>query len=310
MESNGGSWANVGEANADDPAPKADFTDDSVRQWLAEGAKHVAHSGVNMVLYGHDGTAKTGAAMDCRNEAQKKKGQKVIIFDLDGSAGPIKSHFHGDDENIVIFDPFIVHKDGKIDYVTTYNKILVTVRYIVEKEDELKLAAVVFDGLDTLLKICEYVMRYQDMKIDANVQIKDSWQWSKRNRHYNTVVHLLKRMKCDKLYTTHLKAKMSWKRVGDKTELGVDSYDPDWEKSTPGMMFQKVMMERKVIEDSVEFVARVEKSKGALDLEGVEHVVAVKRGDTVEWSGIHALLERFRGVKPEGADAKAEASEA
>jgi len=298
---NGGSWGAMGEADADDPAPTSNFSDENVREWLAKGAKHTGHSGINMVLYGHDGTGKTGAAIDCRTKQQKADGKKLIVFDLDGSAGPVKSAYHKDDENIVVFDPFEVHKDGKIDYVTTFNKILVTTKYIVQNEEELNLAAVVFDGLDTFLKICEYVMRYQDLKIDANVQIKDSWQWSKRNRHYNTVVMLLKRMRCDKIYTTHLKAKMSWKRIGDKSELVVDSWDPDWEKQTPGLMFQKVLMERRELvgEDTVEFLAKVEKSKGALELEGVEHLVAVKRGKEVEWHGIHALLDKFRGAKAE-----------
>lgn len=608
-EKNGGSWANVGGASdSDDPKPKADFGDEDVEKWLRRGAKHTGHSSINMVLYGHDGTGKTGAAMDCRTQVQKERGEKLIVYDLDGSAGPIKEKYHGDDENIVIFDPFEVHADGKIDYVTTYNKILVTTRYLVQNEGKLELAAVVFDGLDTLLKTCvpegtmitmddlrarpieslsigdgvatrqgkstieaistqtkpvidiqtarnkltvthdhpvfarknywgyfqwikagelqpgyhmamllpqldvpsthltlaqcellghlvaegnisgryspgysntyperfkellsetfpelelnfthavhynivkktrgnkpnslkewlkqlglwgtlshtvfvpdavkygskkqlqafmegylfgdgyisrertqaysvspqlrddleyifwrlgyianrhggavnvdylksgrvynpknyrgtifadritnieeagkaevidltvspyhefaanrlvvhncEFVMRHIDLKVDPNVQIKDSWQWSKRNRHYNTVVMLLKRMKCDKIYTTHLKAKMSWKKIGDKSELVVDSWSPDWEKMTPGMMFQKVLMERREIvgEDTVEFTAKVEKAKGALELEGKEYMVAVKRSDEVVWNGIHDMLEGFRGkVEP------------
>ena len=235
--------------------------------------------------------------MDCYSEADIKAGKQIIIFDLDGSAGPIKSAYHKDIENIVIFDPFILTPKGEIDYVSTYNKVLAAVRYLIEEEKNLNLHAVIFDGVDTLLKICEYVMRYEDLKLDPDTQIKDSWQWQRRNRRYHTVVMLLKKLRCIKFFTTHLKPKMSWQKKGasETRELVATSFEPDWEKSTPGIMFQKVLLSRHHIAETGEvlFEALIEKAKGALHLEGKTYTVArVFKGET-EWMGLKQMLKEL-----------------
>lgn len=287
-------WA-VQNGKEEAPEPQI-YTNSQVEQWLKAGQKTTA-SKICVVLYGHDGVCKTGAAMDCYKEEDLKAGKQIIVFDLDGSAGPIKSSYHKNSENIVIFDPFVLTEKGEIDYVSTYNKILAVVRYLNEKESELKLHAIIFDGLDTLLKICEYVMRYEDLKLDPNTQIKDSWQWQRRNKRYLTVVLLLKKLKCMKFFTTHLKEEKKWVSAGTgKRELTVEGYHPDWEKSTPGIMFQKVLLDRKPIAENGEvvFEAVMEKAKGALHLEGKTYTIArVMQGGDTEWMGLKQMIKEL-----------------
>ena len=75
--------------------------------------------------------------------------------------------------------------------------------------------------------------------------MKDQWQWSNRNRHFNTPVLLLKSLKCRFIGTTHLKADKKYvPKVGGGKELQITGYHPDWVSTTPGMMFQKVSLER------------------------------------------------------------------
>lgn len=291
----GSSWGFAGAAKEETPEPQT-YSNKDVEKWF-EAGKGTTASRLCVVLYGHDGVCKTGAAMDCYSKKDVEEGKQIIIFDLDGSAGPIKSAYHKDIENIVIFDPFILTPKGEIDYVSTYNKILAAVRYLIEEEKDLKLHAVIFDGLDTLLKICEYVMRYEDLKLDPDTQIKDSWQWQRRNRRYHTVVMLLKKLRCIKFFTTHLKPKMAWQKKGasDTRELVATSFEPDWEKSTPGIMFQKVLLTRRAIAESEEvvFEASIEKAKGALHLEGKSYTVArVFKGET-EWYGLKQMLKEL-----------------
>ena len=243
-------------------------------------------SAICCVFYGHDGTAKSGVCMDCRTKDEVKNGKKVIILDLDGSASPLKMKYFKDDPNIKVFDPIELMPDGNIDYISTYNKVLAFVRYIRENEEKLNLAAVVLDGLNTLLKTCEYVMRYENLKVDPDAQIHDRWQWAIRNRRYLVPVILIKRLHCKRFFTTHLKEKQQYVG-GQLMHLG---WAPDWEKSTPGIMFQRVELIRREAKNDVFFEALVKKAKGALQLEGKTYTIAEVAAGKVVWHGLKDTL--------------------
>jgi hypothetical protein len=78
-------------------------------------------SPVSMVLYGHDGIGKSGICLDSRFPDEVAAGKKTIIFDIDGSCGPLKMKYYPNDDNIIIIDPMELTSDGEIDYVSTYN---------------------------------------------------------------------------------------------------------------------------------------------------------------------------------------------
>jgi len=290
MKSPGSSWGAM--SGKEDEAPPQKFTDEDVKGWLDGGSvNRESGSTICMALYGDDGVGKSGVVLDCRNEEATEKGKRVIAIDLDGSCGPLKEKFWKNDDNIIVLDPTMLLPDGNIDYVTTYNKVLAIVRYITQEQDTLNLQAVIVDGLDTLLKTCEYVMRYEDLKVDPDVQIKDQWQWSRRNRRYYTVVQLIKRLKCDSFFTTHLKEVKDY-RSG---KLATKGKVPGWHENTPGMMFQKVFLERTSSEGITTFTATIEKAKGALELEGKVYPVAeVSEGKTT-WNGLKELFKDIRG---------------
>ena len=284
-----GGWGDKDKKGDDKPRI---FTKKDVESWL-EGAnkKGMTKSPICMVFYGDDGVGKSGMALDCRDEQAIKDGKKVVVIDVDGSCGPLKNKFYRDDDNVIVIDPLVQLETGDIDYVTTYNKILALIKYLREEEDNMNLQAVILDGLDSLLKICEYVMRYEDLEVDPNVQIKDQWQWSKRNRRYLTVVQLIKRFKCDSFFTTHLKELKEY-RAG---QLITKDRVPNWQEQTPGIMFQKVRLVRTSSEGITKFKAMVEKSKGALELEGKEYTVATVSQGKTEWKGLHELYAAIRG---------------
>lgn len=248
-------------------------------------------SPVCMALYGHDGIGKSGVCLDSRLPSDVQAGKKVIVLDLDGSCGPLKMKYFPKDDNILTIDPFELDAAGEIDYVSSYNKLLAMVKYIYENEASLNLATVALDGLDTLLKTCEYVMRYEDLKIDPQVQIKDQWQWANRNRRFLVPIFMLRRLKCRKLFTTHYKEVKKY-AGGQLTHIG---WVPDWEKSIPGIMFQRVLCERIGTAPHIVFKATVEKAKGALELEGKEYTIAevhqVSSDKTnVKWIGLTGLF--------------------
>ena len=254
-------------------------------------------SPVCMALYGHDGIGKSGVCLDSRLPAEIEAGKQVIVLDLDGSCGPLKMKYFPNDDNITVIDPFELDTTGEIDYVTSYNKLLAMVKYIYEKQESLNLAAVALDGLDTLLKTCEYVMRYEDLKIDPQVQIKDQWQWANRNRRFLVPIFMLRRLKCRKLFTTHYKEVKKY-AGGQLTHVG---WVPDWEKSIPGVMFQKVLCERIGEKPNIFFRATVEKAKGALELEGKEYIIAEVKHISdkqveCKWTGLTQLFAKIEEI--------------
>ncbi len=273
------------EAKAKAPA----FSPSDIEKMFDEAGKDTVESNVCCVFYGHDGTTKSGVAMDCRTPQETKDKKQVLVIDLDGSAAPLKMKYFKNDPSIKVFDPLELMADGNIDYVATYNKVLAIIHYIKDNEAELNLAAVVLDGINSLLKICEYVMRYETLKIDADAQIHDRWQWSIRNRRYLVPVILIKRLHCKRFFTTHLKELKQY--VGG--QLIHLSWVPDWEKSTPGIMFQRVELARREIKGDVVFEGSVKKAKGALQLEGKTYKVAEVAGGKTNWYGLHNLFEEL-----------------
>jgi len=259
-------------------------------------------SPVCVVLYGHDGVCKSGICLDSRTPEEIKAGKKVVIIDLDGSAGPLKMKYYPNDDNVLIIDPFLLKDDGDIDYTSTYNKVLAITKYLRENEQKLNIATVAFDGIDTWLKSCEYVMRYETLKIDPDAQIHDRWQWAIRNRRYLIPIMSLRRMHCRKIFTTHYKELKQYVQ-GNLVHL---EWVPDWEKSTPGIMFQKIRLTRQTVNNDVIFEAEVEKAKGALHLEGSKYVVAKvvllkdKKDKTkFEWFGLMSLFQELeKSIEP------------
>jgi hypothetical protein len=279
------------------------FTDADVKGWFDE--KKPGASSICMAFYGFDGVCKTGVAMDCyaknKNGTPVEPEKSIVIFDMDGSADPIRNAYHPLHPKMIVFDPIEIGPNNEIDYVTSYNKVLSAVKYLVQHEKEMNLHAVIFDGLDLLLKCCEYVMRFEDLKMDPDTQMKDSWQWARRNRRYLTPVLNLKRLKCAKFFTTHFKELKEWKaeQSGGQSRrvLSTREIIPDWEKSTPGIMYQKVLLERVEVEGVTTFEATVQKAKGKLELEGRKYTLAKVQGGRTEWTGLSALYKELGLIK-------------
>lgn len=276
-----------------------------------DATKRPKKSIICSVHYGWDGTGKSGVVLDSRSDEERENDAVIICLDMDNSMGPLADkYFHADvNKSIFILDPIVLHPEAKdkqvVDFVSTYNKTLAITKYIFENQTELRLHAMILDGLDTLLKSCEYVMKYEDLKKDPDAQIKDSWQWHKRNARFLAVVHLVKAMGCDRYYTTHFK---EVRKYLDK-QLQTIGRNPNWERSTPGIMFQKVHHIRSDIKDDlgepirdyegeVKFEAIIEKAKGALHLEGAKYLVA--RSDPAnrkfEWFGLHEFFKELKAA--------------
>ena len=273
-------------------------SEEEIERWIEE-SKEVFKSPICAVLYGHDGTGKSGCALDCRTPEEIKEGWKIYVIDVDGSCEPLHWQYYNNDPNIIILDPYVIGEDGKIDYVQTYARILAFIKYIRGRETKEKIKAVILDGVDSLLKICEYVMKIEDLKIDPTARVSNSWDWERRNVKFRLAVMLLKRMRCHRFYTTHMKPEYKWlPTVDGKRELQVVDEKPDWERSFPGLMFQKIHMLKEEQDGKVILKAKVEKCKTHLHLEGKEYVVAEidpQSGDA-KWNGLWEFFKDMGAV--------------
>jgi len=262
------------------------FSDEQVKKWLF-GDSEKSSSNVCCGIYGHDGTAKSGIALDCRTKKEVEDGVKLIVFDLDGGCAPLKVIYHDNDKNIIIKNPLVRDASKNVDYEATFAKLKASLDFIERSMDEYKIKAIIFDGLDKFLKICEYSMREEVGKgVEDGVDYR---YWKLRNQKYQDVMEQIKLMDIDRYFITHLK----------KIDDGED-WAPDWEKKTGDMVFQRLLCKRvvSVVDGNkvVQIRAVVEKSKTNVALEGKEYVVAeiTQKTDgtsSAVWNGLQFTRE-------------------
>ena len=271
--------------NATKPAIESDkreltFSDKEIEEWLNK--KETLASSKCVALVGKDGTGKSGIALDCRSPEDIKAGMKVIVLDLDGGCLPIKVKYHNNDPNIIIKDPTEYKTDitgTEIDYEKTMEKMRATLVHLYKNKEKYKnVKAIVLDGVDKLLKIAEYQMRLEEhLDVNAGVQYR---YWVKRNTDYYKIMDMVKKLPWDRYYITHTKESETGETI------------PNWQKSTPDMVFQIIECSKKETEEKVELIAHVKKFKGRTELEGHKTVFCEvdKTNKKVNWKGIKEVL--------------------
>lgn len=192
------------------------FTSKDIEGWMAEGES--IKSDICALLVGDPKTGKTGMALDCRTEEEKKAGMKIICIELNSDNGCKlnKKTFHSDDPSIIVIDPreFSINEvtgDWEFDYIQTMAKIKAFLMYVKQNLGKLNLKAIVFDGGDVFLsEICENQMR-MDEHIDVSGGVKMTF-WKKRNKYFYDVMNLLFTIDVDKYIITHFKEEMDTKK--------------------------------------------------------------------------------------------------
>ena len=280
---NSGDESNFDEDKLNKEVEKVNYSDSEMEKWI-EAAQNQPFSEWCASLYGVDGTGKSGVAIDSRTKEDIKNGKKVWCIDLDRSCSPLKRKYYKNDPNIIVLDPHEVTSDHDFDYIATYAKTKAIVNYIQRKELA-NTKTVILDGLDTLLKVCEHVMRIEDLKISPDTQIKNSWDWGKRNRRYLTILFMVKSLPCNRFFVTHMKDIKRW--INDELEI-VDR-KTDWYAGTPGHMYQSIKCEKVDKTDTVEFIATFEKSKTDITLENKKFLIAKVSKQNTEWYGLDLL---------------------
>lgn len=284
---------------------KGMFTKTQIKTWINE-AKKPKKSSISAIFVGHPKSGKTGVALDCRTEDDKKANKRIIAIELNSDQGcdVCRKEHYNNDPNIIVLNPreYSTDKDGKFvpDYIKTMEKIKATLQELRDNLDEYNLKAVVFDGLDIFLgEICEQQMR-ADEHVDVSGGLSQRF-WKKRNDYYFQTLNLLFDIDVDKYFITHYAPK----RRNDKTgDLDDDRYESKLnnllvfacQKSTPDKMHQIVEFtdNTKIVKGikQVELVATIISDRRSLDSH-MTPIIFAKTGEDgkVKWTG-QAILER------------------
>jgi len=233
------------------------FTDSDVKSWFDAGAKST--SKVCCMVYGDDGTGKTGVVFDYLTAEDAKAGFKLVSIDLDGGGMPLKTTYHKDKgANLVVLDPLVTMETDEgteIDYKNTFARIRAIVRYIRNNYAKEKIKAVVFDGLSTALSYAEQQMRLdKHIAVDGGVQTR---YWLMRNKLFLETLEQIKSIPIAKFFIAHRNFIMST----DSSSVV---------SKTNAMMIQKIRCERKDTPTSVVFTATIDKSKYNVNDEGAK----------------------------------------
>lgn len=229
----------------------------------------------NALVLGEDGSAKSGLVMHYINKLPKK----TIIIDLDGGNSPLIQSYYKDNKNMVVINPIEIlvgSSDVEIDYKKTMAKIKAIVKYVKDHED--KFSAIVLDGLSTLLKYAEYQTRIdKNIAPDGGMQLR---YWLNRNKIFLEVLEIMKSINLDKFF------------IGHRDLIVKDEKDASVKQKLNQMIHQRILCEKRLELGVVSFIAKIDKSKYNINLEGKEYEIARVEAGKSAWKAD----ELFKGL--------------
>jgi len=223
-------------------------SDDRIKSWLYK-PNNFNERLVCMVL-GEDGTGKSGLVMDfISKKLREDKTAKAVIIDLDDGCTNL-INFHKDvSDRLIVRNPLEIVNEGKVDigYEETMNRIKEVSDWVNRNYEKENIKYFVFDGLSMLLKYAERQMRLEkNIDVDGGVQLR---MWLKRNKDFETVLDLIKRMNISTFFIGH-------------TDFILTEDSASIKQKTNAMMWQRIICEsKKDKEGNTIKVAKITKSK-------------------------------------------------
>ena len=247
--------------------------------------KNLAEAKICCLVYGSDGTGKTGISIDFLSKKDVEDGKTIFVIDLDGNASALITSYHSDKiDNIKYINPMTTKETEQgtmVDYVMTFAKIKAVCRYIRKNHEQQKIKAVIFDGLSTLLKYAENQMRLEKhIAADGGVQLI---YWKSRNDKFSDVLIQMRSLPIAKFFVAH-------EDFIVKTDKELSAI-----KSWVGQIaLQKLRCVREDTKDTVVFTTIMDKSKYNVKSEGkvFNFCTVTKRTGEVQWK----TEDIFRGM--------------
>lgn len=221
---------------------------------------------MNCLVIGSDGSGKSGIVLSYCDKLPKP----TLIIDLDGGCLPLVYQYYKGSKKFLI-PPILetmVTPDGiDIDYIKTMAKIKGLIKYGIEHQTEY--SAIVLDGLSTLLKFAEYQSRIEkNIAIDGGMQMR---YWIVRAKVFTEIVEIMKSAQfVDRFYIAHEDLVATKDSAAVKQKLNA-------------MVHQRIVCRKEESLGVVDFIAKIDKSKYNLGLEGKDFTFATVNGDKTTW---------------------------
>lgn len=246
-------------------------------------------------ITGNPKVGKTGLALDCRTDKEIEEGYKIAVLDFDKGAEPTWSSCWNNDENIIIFEPIELNKDGSTNWEESMNNALAFVTFVDEmiKSGE-KVKAFILDGVDKLYEGAGDLLRSHLAKSNKRTgqiiletdSIKvNPLDWKIRNRINDRILDMVCSLETNRFFITHMKP-----IYGDIYNPVPVGEVPDWHKSTPAKFIQMIHINKIKQGKETKYIAELQASKTNSDLVGREWVIFSTNGKNA-WYGIPELRE-------------------
>lgn len=277
--------------DTDDAELPGEMAPEEVDAWM-RGEAVDATDDPTILLYGKDGTMKTGLVLQCINGLSDDG--KIVVFDFDDSAGMLVDNYYDEQaERLLVRTPIVTvpgyssddvdvseaartdfpadADPGDIDIERTFERLHKGLDWIDEHADDENIEMVVFDGLGRLMALCEMYMRNKhDFDYEDGLNQR---YWKIRTK---TMRDLLYRARSMPMYTVFIGH--DYFNIKDTSENEISNLAMDVNK----MSHIKLHMQRDeprdiqnsdAIDQTVEFTALFDKNKYDVLLEGQERTV-------------------------------------
>ena len=292
--------------------PTSKFPDFETEFRAQTAPNRVKPSSVLCAIVGHDGTGKTGLAMDAHMNKYTEN-EMMWVVDHDNGGLSCKQAHYGDSDRIRLWSPWVYQEEDRTayDYPATHQRIMGIMRYSIEyatkqREEGFEgapLKSLLVTAIDQFDQLCMYNMKIYDLDMKAKDAIEASqtklnkdigWNWGIRTTRFKQLTALCQKLNLlgvDVYWETHLKV--------DTEGVGYDGWKIAWEKNATNDMFQIIWCSETVIRDrdgkvtgESKYIANFFKSKTNPDLKNQKRLYFVtKEGEKAQWFGLPELSD-------------------
>ena len=258
-------------------------------------------------MVGHEGTGKTGLAIDAH--MHKYPDGMLMAMDFDNGALACKQAHYNGNTNIRILSPWVMQTEDRTayNYISTYQRIMNICKYATEyalrqQEEGFEgpiLNTFLVTAVDQFDSVCINNMKIYDLEMDATDAIEASaaklnaeigWNWNIRSTRFKQLTaqcQQLNRLGVDVYWETHLKEDKEGK-------VGFEGWKFAWEKNATNDLFQIIWCKAKPIRSSdgsltgeTRYFVDFFKEKTNSDLKGQERTYFItKKGEPAQWFGL------------------------
>lgn len=310
-------WGKAGEV-AKTTTKDTGVVSDAVIEDMIKKDKLKPRTGLNLIcgIFGEEDTGKSGVLISYLVKKAEITKKDAFIIDIDGSSKEVLNEFYPDCRNVYAFCPLKYMEDmSHPDYENTIRHIRAMIRYVMNNND--KFFAIAIDGLSTLSKYAEYIMRIEKCLTPDGTA--DARYWTNREKHVLETIQFARSIEgVDRYIIGH----SEWLIPKELEEIDMNAYKrevmekyptdkasqltallrvPQMKRKLHQTIHQRIITKKRTLSDgTIRYTATIDKSKynPAMITKEFE-LLTIKKGKK-DWKGDNLeLFEKMRSCDEE-----------